>query len=116
MKLTKIFGWALLIGGIAIIFWSLYCSYQIFSGKKEPPEVFSIEKKVTQISSKQKTPTSQGEIQKEMEKIIGEKIKEIFPEDVVFKTFNLISWSVFSGIVIFAGSQISNLGIKMIKG
>jgi hypothetical protein len=31
------------------------------------------------------------------------------------KLLNLLSWSIFAGILIFAGAQIAGLGIKLIK-
>ncbi len=116
MKFVKIFGWIFLIGGIGIIFWSLYSSYNIFTGKEKAPEIFQMEKPKTDSAQKTKVSGFQNEIQKELEKIVSEQLKEIFPEKMVLKFLNLISWSIFAGLLIFGGSQISSLGIKMIKG
>ena len=38
---TKIFGWLFLIMGILIITYSLFSSYNIFTGKSQAPEIFS---------------------------------------------------------------------------
>jgi len=50
-----------------------------------------------------------------MEKIVEKKLGEIFLVEFLLKLLNLISWSIFAGILIFAGSQISSLGIKLVK-
>ena len=48
-----------------------------------------------------------------------EQLKEMIPISDLFndfpKFFNLISWSIFIGILIFAGGKISSLGIKLVK-
>lgn len=117
MNFLRIIGWFLFSIGLILIFWSLYSSYNIFTGRSLAPEVFEIKNKETenQVSLKGKTPTSLTEIQKEMEKMINEQIKEIIPLDFLPKILNLIVWTIFAGILIFAGGQISNLGIKLIK-
>lgn len=113
----KIFGWGLLIIGIIIIGWTLYSSYNIFTGKVKAPEVFEIEKEITKTpaSNQGKLPTSQTEIQKELGQMIAEQLKGLLPVDALPKMLNLIVWSILAGILIFGGSQISGLGIKLIK-
>jgi len=112
----KIFGWGLLVAGLIIIGWTLYSSYNIFTGKAAMPEIFEIEEKVKEVSTQAgKTPTSPTEIQEEMEKMIGEQLKGLLPTDVLPKILNLVVWSMLAFILIFGGSQISGLGIKLIK-
>jgi len=113
---TKIFGWVLLIAGITIIVWSLYSSYNIFTGAKAAPEIFKmpVEEVETPVD-KGKIPTTQAELQKELERMIGEQLKGILPVETLPKMLNLIVWSILAGILIFGGAQISNLGIKLIK-
>ena len=115
-KLQKFSGWILLIIGLAIIFWCLYSSFNIFTAKSSPPQIFKIEEKepLTPLT-KEKTPVTQKELQEEMEKIIGEQLKGLLPAETLPKLLNLISWSIFAGILIFGGGKISSLGIKLIK-
>ncbi len=108
---TKIFGWILLIIGLIMIFSTLYFSYNIFTGKEKIPEIFKVEAKKTEPSTKAKFPTSKDEVRK----MIEEELKEILPIDTFFKLLNLISQSILAGIFIFGGSQISQIGIKLIK-
>lgn len=112
---TKIFGWILLISGVAIIGWTLYSSYNIFTGKAEVATIFKIETKEVSIQSKEKIPTTPAELQKEMEKMIGEQLKSIIPVDFLPQVFNLIVFAILAGILIFGGTQIAGLGIKLLK-
>ena len=112
----KIFGWVLLIAGVIIIGWTLYSSYNIFIGKAVLPGVFEIKQEATGTTTQAgKTPTSPAEIQKEMENIVTERLKEFLPTDVLPKILNLAVWSMLAFILIFGGSQISILGIKLVK-
>ena len=115
-KLQKFSGWILLMAGLIIIGWSLYSSFNIFTAKTIAPQIFQIEKKVIEAPSPGKIPTTPTEFQKEIEKMVGEQLKEMFPAEILPKLLNLISWSIFAGILIFAGAKISGLGIKLIKG
>lgn len=116
MKIKKIIGWVLLVSGLIIIFWALYSSYNIFTVKAPVPEIFKIEREIEIPERDKTTPTSPEELQEEMKKIIQEQIKEIIPPEFLSKLLNLISWSIFAGILIFGGSKISGIGIKLIKG
>ena len=112
----KIFGWVLLIAGVAIIGWTLYSSYNIFTGKAALPGIFEIKKEVTETPAQSgKLPTSPTDAQKEIEKMIGEQLKGILPTDVLPKILNLAVWSMLAFILIFGGGQISGLGIKLFK-
>jgi hypothetical protein len=123
MKFQKIIGWITFFTGILIIGFTLYHSYNIFTGKIPSPEIFKIQTKDTTYSknntsttsSKNNTSTTSKEIQREAREIFSEQLKEILPQDILTKTLNLIVWSIFAGILIFGGGQISSLGIKLIK-
>lgn len=118
MSPKKIAGWLLLVAGLLLIFWTLYSTYNIFTGKKLAPEIFKIEKKEQVLPEKESKgpPTSQEEIENEMKKMIEEQIKEIIPSELLSKLLNLISWSIFAGILIFGGSRVSGIGIRLVKG
>jgi len=110
----KILGWGLLIVGVVIIGWTLFSSYNIFTGKTAAPEVFKVETEGV-LTPEGSFPASPAEIQKETEKMIGEQLKKILPADTIPKMLNLAVWSMLAFILIFGGSQISSLGIKLIK-
>jgi hypothetical protein len=115
MSLTKAIGWIVFLAGILIIFFTLYRSYNIFTGKIPPPEFFKVETKKETVLPKKKIPTSLEEVQQQVGEILAEQLKEIFPQEALTKISNLIVWSILAGILIFGGSQISSLGIKLLK-
>jgi hypothetical protein len=105
--IKKILALTLIIIGLAVIFYGLYSSFNIFSGKVAAPEIF----KAPPIA---KTAGSQ-EIQAQIQNMIGEQLKGMLPVDSITTFLNLTSWSVFAGILIFGGAQIAGLGVKLLN-
>jgi len=106
----KIFGWILIIAGLAIIIATLYFSYTIFTGKIKAPELFKLEDSSAAVAG-----FDQKELEKSLEESIQEQIKNIVPSEFTIQLFNLISWSIFAGLLIFGGAKISAIGIKMLR-
>jgi len=104
-----------LIAGLIVICWALLSSYNIFTGRTAAPEVFKIDTKEVPPITQEKIPITPEEIQKEMEKIMEEQLKEILPVSFLPEILNLAVWSMLAFILIFGGSQISSLGIKLIR-
>ena len=120
MKMKTIAGWLLLLVGLIIMLWGLYYSFNIFTAKTEVPELFKIEEQEEAVSLKsQKTPALGQDIQSQMEEMMGEQIgeqfKQILPPGFLPMLFNLMAWSIFAGILILGGAQISGLGIKLLR-
>jgi len=111
---SKTIGWLLLLMGLLIIFYSLYSSFNIFTGRSSPPQIFVFSEKKT--SSLEKG-SSIGKIDEKeiITEIVSEQIKNIVPLNFSEKLLNLISWSIFAGILFFGGGKIAGLGIKLIK-
>ena len=106
LNFTKKFsGLFLLFLGLVVIFYSLFSSYNVFTAKAAPPEVFKMEETVSQKSG----------IEGQMQDLIQEQLKGMLPAGSLSTLLNLMSWSIFAGILIFAGVNISGLGIKLIK-
>jgi len=115
-NLAKIFGWFILLLGLVIIIWPLYFSYQIFLGKTETPDIFRLISRVQPNYSKNsQLSANPAELQAQIEGMIANQLKELLPSDLINKFFNLAGWMIVAGILIFGGSQISNLGVKMLK-
>lgn len=111
MNLAKnIFGWVLLILGVVIIGWSLFSSYNVFAGKIAPPRVFDSNN--AEIFNNKKAAQTE-DAQAQVEKIVGEQLKDMMPPDALPKIFNLGAWSILASIFIFGGAQISGLGIRL---
>lgn len=108
-KLLKIIGWVLFLGGVFIIGWTLLSSYNIFTNKADLPGIFKVEEGVVEEKK------DILDMQAMMEEMISGQMGEFLPADATMKLFNLIAWSMLAFILIFGGSQIAGLGIKVIK-
>ncbi len=117
MASTKIIGWLTFFAGISIIIFTLYSSYNIFTGKTSAPEIFKFEEKITQspVTEKEKLPLNPEALQQEIGKAIGEQLKGILPIDTISQILNLLVFSMLAGIFISGGAKISGLGIKLLK-
>ena len=113
MGTKKIIGWALLAVGLLIIFWGLYSSYNIFTARKSVPEIFKMEEEKDSLSQKEKT--SSVSMEEEIRKMMDEQIKGVIPFGLLPKLLNLVSWSLFAGILFWGGGRISSIGIKLTR-
>lgn len=114
---NKIVGWFLLALGIGLILWAVYLSYGIFSGQKPVPEVF----KFSAESISSETPTEKiisglpDQLNQTVQNLIGQQLKGFLPINPLPTLLNLFAWSIFAGIIIFAGGQIARLGIQLLR-
>lgn len=111
MNYTKIGGWMIFLTGLAVIVWTLLFSYNIFTAKTAVPEIF----KITAEKASSQKGTGAQDIQAQLETMMSEQLKGILPVDSIPKLLNLIAWSIGAFILIFGGTQIAGLGIKLIK-
>lgn len=113
MSLLKVFGWLLLLAGVAAIIYCLYSSYYIFSAKRLAPEIFKIGQEASVPEE------AVGSLEEQMQEALGgmlqEQLGKMLPVDSISKLLNLISWSIFAGILTFAGSKLAGLGIGLIR-
>ena len=115
-KAQKILGLVLLTAGLAVIVWGLYSSFQIFTAKVQPPDIFVLQPQGKTSPAKSSANSLLGGLMGvDIEKVMGSEIQKILPADYLPRLLNLLSWSVFSGILFFGGSQLAGLGIKLIK-
>lgn len=117
MNLKTILGWLLIVAGIVVITWTLYYSYQVFTGKLVAPLFFVEEKggKIKFDTNADKTPSNINELPKDVGVLIGDQLKNILPTDAVIRILNLVVWSMLAWILISGGGQLSSLGIKMLN-
>ena len=110
MRITKkILGIILLLGGIIIILYSLNASYGIFMEKNTAPEIFKAEQKITSQKG------GVQDLQAQLQAMLQDQLKGLLPAGSLPELLNLVSWSIFAGILIFGGSSIAGLGIKLLK-
>lgn len=106
MVFKKILGLVLLFLGLIMIVSTVYYSYNIFTGKTEAPELFSVPEEVA---------IQPEEIPEDWsaEDYAGGALPIDF--DALPKVLNLFAWGVFAFILIFAGGQVAGIGIKLMK-
>jgi len=106
MEINRVIGYVLLIIGILLIVLPLWQTYNIFTGKSLPAQVFMkpIPFKVDQNVNPNDI---QGQIQNALVKII--------PVDYIDNTLNLAAWLILMFILIYGGGKIAEIGVKLIK-
>ena len=114
MLFAKIFGWILLLTGLAVIAYSLYSSYAIFISKEPAPEIFRVEEKRVSPSS-ENTEGPQAQIEQMLQEQMKGMLGQMAPLNSIPQLLNLINWSMLAGILIFGGGKIAGLGIRLIK-
>lgn len=116
---AKLAGWFLLLLGLGIIVWAIYSNFSIFTGKTAAPEIFKIQQKQEIVETQ--SPESEGLlgiVEQMLGDQVGQQIQQTLPSipnNAIVMMLNLFSWSIFSGVLIFAGTRIAGLGIKLIK-
>ncbi len=111
MDITKIIGWLVFLSGLLIISCTLYTSFNIFTGKQSAPEFF----KPTQTQGSQSQATGLPTDFDQLKQMMSEQLKGLLPLDSITQFLNLSVWGILTGILIFGGAKISELGIKLIK-
>jgi hypothetical protein len=101
-----IIGYILLFVGVLLIIMPLWQTYDIFIGKAMPAQVFArpISLKVNENVN---ALDIQGQIQNSLIKIL--------PIDLIDNTLNLTTWLLLMWILIYGGSKIAEIGVKLIK-
>jgi len=105
--IKKTLGLVLIILGLAVIFYGLYSSFNIFTGKASPPEIFEAPSVAKSVGSQ--------DVQAQLQNMIQEQLRGMLPVGSVATFLNLASWSVFAGILVFGGAQIAGLGVKLLN-
>ena len=106
METTKIIGYVLLIIGILLIAIPLWQTYNIFTGKSMPAQVFMRPQALT-VNNNVSVLDIQGQVQNALIKVI--------PIDFIDNTLNLVSWLILGWILIYGGGKIAEIGVKLIK-
>lgn len=114
MNYNKVIGYVLLSVGILLIVLTLYRSYNIFTGISQPPAIFKLES-VAASKSQQGNGGILQDLQKQITGNIANQVSQIVPSESVPKALNLFSWSTFAWLLVFAGTQISIIGTKLVK-
>lgn len=107
--LPKLIGWLVFFLGLSIICYTLFASFNIFTGKAEVPAFFEVPKTTGTGSA------SSNQQMALVQQALSEQLKGMFPADFSTRIMNLAVWSMLAFILISGGSKIASLGIKLLK-
>ncbi len=117
MESSNIIGWVTFAAGISIILFTLYYSYNVFTGQLEVPQIFEVKAAETGVPTATPSgfPTSAQEVQEMISQQLKDQLNEMISQESLFKTFNLATWAIGASVLIFGGSKIAELGVKLIR-
>lgn len=106
MNINKILGYVLLGIGLLLIVLPLFQTYNIFTAKSLPPELFSAPK---MQASQANNP---ADIQQQL---LEKALLAVMPVGSINKSLNLASWVLLTWALMLGGSKLAGLGIKLAK-
>jgi len=122
MNFKMIAGWVLVAAGLAVIGVAINASYRYFTAKAEFPAVFEISAKnpasdlPAQAEIENLSPEeAQNYLQNQIQYSVNRALVDMLPDDAIAKMLNILSWSIFSAFLIFAGGKISWLGMQLLS-
>jgi hypothetical protein len=107
METNKIIGYILLVVGVLLIILPLWQTFNIFTGKAMPAQVFAKPVSLT-VNQNVSALDIQGQIQNALIKIL--------PIDFIDNTLNLATWLLLGWILIYGGGKIAEIGVKLLNG
>ena len=110
MNLSRIIGWLTFSIGIIIIGSTIYLTYNIFTGEAAVPQIFEPKSEIQGTAQEEATG-----LEAELGKMLSEQLSNLIPSTSIIKFTNLAAWTVGAWILIFGGSKISELGIKLVS-
>ena len=113
MNIQKALGFFLLALGIGLIVYALFASYLIFTGSNEAPEFFLAPQE--RIADSSVSLGSLQDLQNQLPDLIGQQLQGLLPADAIPQMLNLAVWSMLAGLLLFGGSLIAGIGVKLLK-
>ena len=106
MNTNKIIGYILLTIGVLLIAVPLWQTYNIFTGKALPNQVF-VRPETLKVNPNVGALDVGGQVQNALIKIL--------PIDLINNTLNLATWLLLLWVLIYGGGKIAEIGVKLIK-
>ena len=110
LRYQLVIGYILLVLGLALIGWTLWQSYNIFTDKVSASLIFK-----TQAAQPASGNDGTLDVQKQINDAVKHQLNQILPPDTITKILNLASWSILAVIFIFGGGALSGIGVKLVK-
>ncbi len=115
-------GWVLVAAGLAVIGAAINASYRYFTAKAEFPAVFKVSAKnpASDLPAQAEIENlsledAQNYLQNQIQYSVNRALVDMLPDDAIAKMLNILSWSIFSAFLIFAGGKISWLGVQLLS-
>jgi hypothetical protein len=99
LKKDKLVGYALLIVGLIIIFLAIIWAYGVFTSGSSRLSIFRWDNQNIKITSSDNEPPQYLNI----------------PGDQISNTVNIALWLALMFFLVWAGAQVANLGVKIIR-
>lgn len=102
----KTLGYFLVLIGLILIIYAIFSSYMVFTGKSDFVVFFEAQESISSDGSF---------LGQEINTIIESHLNDIIPSDWIATTMNLTIGSILYFILIFAGFNISKIGVMLLK-
>lgn len=113
MNVPKILGFVLLAAGLLIIMASLMLSWQIFTGENPAPQLFSSSEPPQKASAL--SIGSLEDLSQQLPDLLGNQLQGVLAPETIPQMLNLAAWSMFAGLLLFGGSLVAGIGVKLVK-
>ena len=111
--MQKTLGFVLLAVGLFIIAASLVLSWQIFTGANPVPELFSLPQTLKTDSAL--SIGSLEDLGQQLPDLLAGQLQGLLPVEAIPQMLNLAAWSMFASLLLFGGSLVSGIGVKLVK-
>ena len=112
ISVQKILGTLLIVAGLIIIGFSLFQSWQIFTGKTNAPNLFSGNEQTIEEVVEQ---DALDPLQQQLDSLLNKQLGKLLPADSIPVMLDLGAWSIFASLLFFGGAQVSSIGVKLLK-
>jgi hypothetical protein len=99
LKDDKLVGYVLLIVGLIVIFLAIIWAYGAFTSGSSRLSIFHWDNQKIKITSNDNEPPQYLDV----------------PGDQISKTVNILLWQTLMFFLVWAGAQIANMGVKIIR-
>ena len=113
--LKAVIGWVMVVVGLVAIGQSINLSNQYFSGGADFPPVFKTPAVKELNAPAAAGQTQQDAVQAQVQQSVNQAVGNLLPADSIAKMLNILSWSIFATLLVYAGGTITGLGIRFLS-
>ncbi|MCJ7827541.1 hypothetical protein MUP65_00135 [Patescibacteria group bacterium] len=95
----------MLVGGVGLILWSAWSTYQVYTGQQEAPTVFKISAEPISLPVPSQVPGME----------VDPIELDFFPTEMIGQTTNMAIYLVLMGFLSLAGGRLASVGAKLLQ-